>query len=341
MEDGNKRSIREYLRSGGSKYNAQLATDISNVAVQNNYHQIDYSGVDDRYTLGWNESERSQDSGIIDNIKNYFKRESTPGGVVDAYNLMQEKRLQGDLNATKNDIITLGLKEQEIELAKNYISNQQELERLLEEVQLLDADTNTNVYRQYEQRIKSLEETIQKQEEIIKTDGKHSDILRSLFFDTTKSGNTESQLDSWLYSTIFDRESVQTLNESLSDVGSVYKNAYSKITSAKNPLYGAAAVAMQLPQDLSTTTNAAIKGGLSVVENIFGAGANLLSEGRRIIRGDEFSNQYNGRIDDSIKESDTNDRTYDSFFRSAREINENSSKSKQFQADLKYWEDDV
>ena len=122
------------------------------------------------------------------------------------------------------------------------MKDQQELEQLKQEMSLLDESSNPNVYKQYQSKLSEVQERINNAEEWIKTEGKHSDILRSLFFDTTKKGDINAQLDSWLYSTFFDKESVKGFKQALQNALSVtdnYTDVFKALTESKNPLQAA------------------------------------------------------------------------------------------------------
>lgn len=344
MKDDKKTSLRQYLHSGGSKQIRDFVVNANPVAVYQNEHESLSSAYDSQWIDDNLNNKQTQESDDKSSIFDLFKRESTPGGILDSYNLMQEKRLQGDLNAAKNDLTQLNWKKKEIELAEQYMKDQQELEQLKQEMSLLDESSNPNVYKQYQSKLSEVQERINNAEEWIKTEGKHSDILRSLFFDTTKKGDINAQLDSWLYSTFFDKESVKGFKQALQNALSVtdnYTDVFKALTESKNPLQAAFKIGVAGKQGLDKMSQSVISGGEALIQNAAGAAANFFNLGRRTIRGDEFSKEYNGRIDQSIRESDINDRTYDSFFTSGSEIKNNNNLLNRFQQNLEYWKGDV
>ena len=122
-----------------------------------------------------------------------FKDKWNAGGISDSYNLLQKKRLSTDLTSqvealrnTKLDIDDLDM------LTKEYIPTLERLQQVNESVKWC-AKHNVPQNDKYVMSLLNEQARLQKwinaKNEYIKTDGKYSDALRSLFFDVKNRNN--------------------------------------------------------------------------------------------------------------------------------------------------------
>ena len=281
-------------------------------AQSNVYHNIGvYDGADvpyDDITVDTVSSSEEQNKDL----------NSDNGGLIDAYNLFQEKRISGDLAKSEQDLTDLHIKQQDVELAENYLKDQKRLNYLFEEIDSLTGKERQNALNEMQQLIDRLTEY----DKYIQTDGRQSDVLRSLFFDTSKSTNNSATKNEILqYSTLGSRAGENLVRQSLNDISGAFSS---------NSIWGGA---KKFLLGVSEGAFAPLVAAGDIVRNTFDSAQKGIEMALPRSMGGTKKG-YNPFIDQQIKETEYPE-LYKDYFTSSKEILEDADKTTKIEARIR------
>lgn len=242
------------------------------------------------------------------------------GSFLDAWNLFNKKQTNSDLTATRQDLMTIEDKEKELEFAGELVRTILRFKDLSDEYMKASDEDKPQILNE----INECQNFITQGYDRIKNEGRYSDILRNLFYDTKKDVSDNSVLSDIIKrNTYLDRG--YQLDEAAAE--EQLKNAWKK-----NDFWG--------------VSKGLIKYAVSGLEGIVGVAKNALVSAQRGIgmalpKSLGGYGDYNPFVDEAIRTSDIDDRRYDDFVIKGNEFAENKSKLNRFIDDLHYYKNQV
>lgn len=240
------------------------------------------------------------------------------GSFLDSWRLFNKKQTNSDLTAARQDLSGIEQQEYDLELAKNLVNNIIEFKKLSDQ---FVASSDQAEKEMLKQQMLPYQQQIQDAYEKIKTTGRQSDVLRSLFYDTNRDLDGDLLREIVEYNSIMDRGAVKDWN----DAGSQIKNGW------KN-------------NNFSDFSGGILKGAWSLVEDAAGIVKNAFvssSRGLGMLLPSPlgYEKGYNPFVDEAISESSPNDRRYDSLMIKGDEFVKDQSRLNKFNNTVAEWKE--
>jgi hypothetical protein len=203
-------------------------------------------------------------------------------------------------------------------LAKNLVNNIIEFKKLSDR---FVASSDNAEKEMLKQQMLPYQQQIQDAYEKIKTTGRQSDVLRSLFYDTNKGISNDLLRDIIYYNSLQDRGAEKDWYEAGNQIERGWKN-----------------------NSFSDVSGGVLKGAWSLVENAAGIVKNAFvssSRGLGMLLPSPlgYEKGYNPFVDEAISESNPNDRRYDDLMIKGDEFVKDQSRLNKFNNTVAEWKE--